>query len=194
LQQIQIGGKMARTESSMLALGTKLPNFTLTDGLGQELISSVEEGTKNGTLVMFICNHCPFVIHVAKEIASIGKDFLAKGIRIIAINSNDIENYPEDSPEKMLEFKESYSFNFPYLFDKSQAVAKSFKAACTPDFYLFDKNDLLVYRGQLDDSRPENDVEVNGNDLRKALDALIENTTILGLQKPSIGCNIKWKA
>ena len=142
---------------------------------------------------MFICNHCPFVKHVREELAELGNDYLAKDVAIYAINSNDADNYPGDSPAMMLREIETYGYNFPYLIDADQGIAKAYKAACTPDFYLFDADKKLVYRGQLDDSRPSNGVPVNGSDLRAALDAVLENDNINAQQKPSVGCSIKWK-
>lgn len=183
---------MARTPSSMLALGTDLPAFDLPDTDGK-MISSSHYKNKP-LLVLFICNHCPFVIHVQSQLAAIGRDYTAKGVGIIAINSNDIIAHPDDSPAKMKLEKEKAGYVFPYLFDESQAVAKAFHAACTPDIYLFDANHKLVYRGQLDDSRPSNQVPVTGKDLRAALDAVTEKRPVPFEQKPSLGCNIKWKA
>lgn len=177
----------------MLELGTKLPAFSLTNGLNDIAISEKGEKESKGILVMFICNHCPFVLHVAEEIARVGNLAKKNGFHVVAINSNDVENYPDDSPENMHVFAQDYGFEFPYVFDSTQRVAKSFRAACTPDFFLFDRNDWLVYRGQLDGARPENGVPVTGDDLRQALTALEEGKPIQGDQTPSIGCNIKWK-
>ena len=143
---------------------------------------------------MFICNHCPYVKHVQTKLAQLAKDYQEKGIAFIAINSNDIQTYPEDSPEKMKEVAEKLNYSFPYLFDETQEVAKAYKAACTPDFYIFDQNLECVYRGQLDDSRPGNQIPVTGKDLCNALDCLISGTTTSSIQKPSTGCNIKWKS
>ena len=184
---------MARTESKMLPLGTKAPDF--------ELIDTVDDTNKtlkslkgiNGTVIMFICNHCPFVKHVNQEISNLAKDYKSKGIGFIAISSNDIENYPQDGPDFMKQNAIDQDFIFPYLYDQTQEVAKAYNAACTPDFYLFDEDTKLVYRGQLDDSRPGNDIPVNGRDLRQAIDALLNNEASNSTQKPSIGCNIKWK-
>jgi thiol-disulfide isomerase/thioredoxin len=144
-------------------------------------------------LVMFICNHCPFVIHVRDQLASIGRDYLGKGLAIVAINSNDVKTHPDDSPEKMRIERQNAGYLFPYLFDESQQVAKSFKAACTPDLYLFDREHRLAYRGQLDDSRPSNNIPVTGKDLRAALDSILSGARVPSEQKPSLGCNIKWK-
>lgn len=183
---------MARTPSSMLALGTHLPAFKLPDTTGK-MISSIDfKG--HPLLVMFICNHCPFVIHVQSQLAAIGRDYTAKGVGIVAINSNDVVAHPDDSPEKMKLEKDKAGYVFPYLFDETQSVAKAFHAACTPDIYLFDKDHKLVYRGQLDDSRPSNQIPVTGKDLRTALDAVVEGKPVPFEQKPSLGCNIKWKA
>lgn len=184
---------MAQTPSQMLQLGTKAPDFNLPDPDGN-LFSRDELAGSNGLLVMFICNHCPFVKHVAGELAKIGDDYQGKGIGIAAINSNDVENYPDDAPPKMNQFSRQHGFSFPYLFDESQEVAKAYKAACTPDFYLFDENLNLVYRGQLDDSRPKNDEPLNGKDLRAAMDSMVAGRPVPEDQKPSIGCNIKWKS
>lgn len=183
---------MARTPSTMLALGTTLPAFKLPDTDGKQVASSDFKGKP--LLVMFICNHCPFVIHVRAQLAAIGRDYTAKGVGIVAINSNDVVTHPDDSPEKMKIEKEKAGYVFPYLFDESQSVAKSFHAACTPDIYFFDSNHKLVYRGQLDDSRPSNGIPVTGADLRAALDAVVEGRAVAFQQKPSLGCNIKWKA
>ncbi|MCX6116088.1 MAG: thioredoxin family protein [Proteobacteria bacterium] len=183
---------MARTPSNMLDLGTYLPEFNLPNTTNGELVHS-KNSKGHPVLVMFICNHCPFVIHVRAELARLGRDYLAKGLNIFAISSNDVESHPDDSPEKMkIEAKEA-GYLFPYLYDQTQNVAKSFRAACTPDFYLFDANHKLVYRGQLDDSRPSNGLPVTGKDLRFAIDALLEGRTVSNEQKPSLGCNIKWK-
>ncbi len=182
---------MARTPSNMLPLGTKVPYFALKDTDGKLVKHS--DYANRPLLVMFICNHCPFVIHIREGLAKLGKDFSGSSLGIVAINSNDPKNYPLDSPEKMKLEKESAGYNFPYLFDETQEVAKSFDAACTPDFFLFDSKHQLVYRGQFDDSRPGNGVEVTGKDLRAAMDALLAGAPISQQQKPSLGCNIKWK-
>ncbi|MFD0796937.1 thioredoxin family protein [Maribacter chungangensis] len=184
---------MARTESKMLALGTKAPSFSLWDTVsGTKLDLQRTTGTK-GTVIMFICNHCPFVKHVNPEISKLAKDYQAKGIGFIAISSNDIVNYPQDNPELMKITAREAGYTFPYLYDDTQEVARAYDAACTPDFYLFDAALKLVYRGQLDDSRPENGIPVTGKDLRVAMDALLTGNPITTDQKPSIGCNIKWK-
>jgi len=184
---------MAQTPSNMLPLGTIAPDFRLKDtNSNYEYSFGDLKGTK-GTLVIFMCNHCPFVLHVINEIVMIANDYRVQGIGVIAISSNDIKKFPHDSPEKMTEFAFQNKIDFPYLFDETQEVAKAFDAACTPDFYLFDNRDRLFYRGQLDDSRPNNGIPLSGNDLRGAIDALIYNRTLNNSQKPSIGCNIKWK-
>ncbi|WP_299224619.1 thioredoxin family protein [uncultured Psychroserpens sp.] len=185
---------MALTPSNMLPIGTVAPNFELVNTVDDTLVSLTEAKGLNGTLIMFICNHCPFVKHVNEELSKLAKDYVSKGINCIAISSNDIDNYPEDAPDKMKQNAIDNDFIFPYLYDQTQNVAKAYDAACTPDFYVFDKNLKLVYRGQLDDSRPGNGIPVNGKDLRNALDTIIKGELILSTQKPSIGCNIKWKA
>lgn len=183
---------MVQTASTMLALGTEAPDFSLPTPDGR-YVTRESVGGSMGLLVMFICNHCPYVIHVRDQIAKIGREYGPKGIGIVAISSNDVENYPDDRPEKMAEVAKECGFTFPYLYDESQEVAKAYSAACTPDFFLFDGNMKLVYRGQLDGSRPKNDVPVNGGDLRAALDALLKGDRIPNDQLPSLGCNIKWK-
>ncbi len=186
---------MARTPSNMLALGTEAPEFHLKDTKsGNEWFSFADLRGEKGTLVAFICNHCPFVHHVIDEIVRIANDYRVQGIGIIAISSNDVINYPQDSPELMTEFAFENNFEFPYLYDESQQVAKAYDAACTPDFYLFDNQNKLVYRGQLDDSRPGNGIPVSGSDLRNAIDGVLYNRIINPNQKPSLGCNIKWKS
>lgn len=181
---------MAATESEMLELGTKAPEFSLPDPSG--VMHSLSDG-KRAYLVMFICNHCPFVVHVRHALAAIGRDYLPRNVSIVAINSNDIESHPADSPAKMKIEGELNGYTFPYVFDEDQSVARSYMAACTPDFFLFDSDRKLVYRGQLDDSRPGNAVPVTGSDLRAALDAVLDNKAVAVKQKPSVGCNIKWK-
>lgn len=184
---------MAQTPSNMLPLGTKAPDFLLPNTNGNFPISYADVQGDKGTLVIFMCNHCPFVLHVVEEIVRISNDYMVEGIGIVAISSNDIEKYPQDGPEKMREFAFQNNIDFPYLYDASQAIAKAYDAACTPDFYLFDKNNALYYRGQLDDSRPNNGIPVSGSDLRNAIDSLLYNRVLNPIQKPSIGCNIKWK-
>ena len=185
---------MALTPSNMLPLGTTAPDFNLVNTVDDQHISLKEAKGANGTLIMFICNHCPFVKHVNSELSRLAKDYLNKGVKCIAISSNDVENYPDDAPHLMKENAITHDFIFPYLYDESQDVAKAYDAACTPDFYIFDKDLKLTYRGQLDDSRPGNDKPVTGKDIREALDAMIKGSNISEVQKPSIGCNIKWKS
>ena len=177
----------------MLALGTIAPEFYLKDTNSSESFSFSDLKGEKGTLVIFLCNHCPFVHHVVQEIVMIANDYRVQGIGIVAISSNDVVNYPQDSPELMIEFAFENKFEFPYLYDETQEVAKAFDAACTPDFFLFDNQDKLVYRGQLDDSRPGNGIPLSGSDLRGAIDGVIYNRIINSNQKPSLGCNIKWK-
>lgn len=183
---------MARTPSTMLPLGTVAPEFSLTDTVsGKTLNLHTIKGSK-GTVIMFICNHCPFVKHVNPEISKIARDYKDKGIAFIAISSNDVANYPEDAPHLMKETAKKEGYTFPYLYDETQQVAREYNAACTPDFYLFDKDLKLVYRGQLDGSRPGNEIPLTGKDLRNAMDALLQGNPIDPNQLPSIGCNIKW--
>ena len=182
---------MAATESEMLELGTIAPDFSLPDPDGR--LHSLG-GDRKAYVVMFICNHCPFVKHVRDELAALGRDYIPLGVGIVAINSNDIATHPGDSPANMKKEAEEWGYEFPYLFDEDQRVAKAYRAACTPDFYLFDADRALVYRGQLDASRPSNDIPVTGSDLRAALDAVLAGRPVPPDQVPSIGCNIKWKA
>ena len=184
---------MARTPSNMLALGTKAPDFSLLDTVSGKTLALNELQGDKGTVIMFICNHCPFVIHVNPEISRLGKVYQEKGIGFIAISSNDVANYPQDAPHLMTKVAEQEGYSFPYLYDETQDVAKAYDAACTPDFYLFDGQLELVYRGQLDDSRPGNGLPLDGQDLRNAMDALLVGEAPSKNQKPSIGCNIKWK-
>jgi thiol-disulfide isomerase/thioredoxin len=184
---------MAQTASKMQKLGTVAPNFFLKYTNSAYSLSYDEIKGEKGTLVMFICNHCPFVHHVMDEILLIANDYRVQGIGIVAISSNDVEKYPQDSPELMTEYAFENSFEFPYLYDATQEVAKAYDAACTPDFFLFDSQNRLVYRGQLDDSRPGNGIPLSGSDLRGAIDSLLYNRVINPVQKPSIGCGIKWK-
>jgi thiol-disulfide isomerase/thioredoxin len=184
---------MARTASNMLPLNTKAFDFSLLNTVNNKLEKLNSLKGEKGTIIMFICNHCPFVIHVNPELVNIANNYQQKGIGFIAINSNDVENYPQDGPELMTQHAKDNKYPFSYLYDETQEVAKAYKAACTPDFFLFNENLELVYRGQLDDSRPGNDKPLNGKDLRNALDSLLRNTRINNNQKPSIGCNIKWK-
>ena len=182
---------MAETPSQMLPLGTSAPAFSLPDADGS-MHSLDDAANSRAYLVMFICNHCPFVKHVADELARLGTDYQAKDVAVFAINSNDIENYPADGPEKMKQEAALRGYTFPYLLDVDQEIAKAYQAACTPDFYLFDGNRTLVYRGQLDGSRPGNTVAVDGRDLRAAIDAVLSGEPVPDDQAPSVGCNIKW--
>lgn len=184
---------MAAVQSTMLELGTPAPRFTLPDVVSGNPISLSDFRGRSGLLVVFLCNHCPYVKHVRAHIASIGKDYAGKGLGVVAISSNDIEKYPDDSPEKMKAEALDAGYTFPYLYDETQQVAKAYTAACTPDFFLFDAEHKLVYRGQLDDSRPKNGLPVTGKDLRAAIAAVLAGKSPAGDQKPSIGCNIKWK-
>lgn len=184
---------MARTPSNMLALGTVAPNFNLLNTTTNTFISLDNCKGEKGTVIAFICNHCPFVIHINKELVKIANNYKSKGFSFIAISSNDVVNYPQDAPELMTKVAIENNYSFPYLFDETQEVAKAYDAACTPDFYVFNSDLKLVYRGQLDDSRPGNGIPVTGNDLRNALDAIELGKSIDKNQKPSIGCNIKWK-
>jgi peroxiredoxin len=183
---------MALTPSTMLALGTKAPAFSLPDTTGKT-VSLADFQNAPAVLVMFICNHCPFVKHIRAGLAQLGKDYLPKGAAIVAISSNDVSTHPDDSPAKMAIEAREAGYVFPYLYDESQSVARAYQAACTPDFFLFDRNQQLVYRGQLDDSRPGNGIPVTGQDLRAALDAVLAGKPVAAAQKASIGCNIKWK-
>lgn len=184
---------MALTPTKQIPLGFQAPEFYLQDIPTDNMMTFADVKGEKGTLVMFICNHCPYVKHVMHELVQLGRDFIENGVGFVAINSNDVENYPEDSPEKMKIFAKEQDFPFPYLFDESQEVAKAYDAVCTPDFDLFDANGKCVYRGRLDGSRPGNDVPVTGSDMRKALHQLLNGETIPVEQQPSMGCNIKWK-
>ena len=184
---------MAQTPSNMLALGTFAPEFYLKDTVSDKYVTYNDVIGGRGTLVMFICNHCPFVLHVIDEIVKIANEYKPQGIGIIAISSNDVVKYPQDVPELMTKFAQEHKFNFAYLYDETQEIAKVYDAACTPDFFLFDNVDKLIYRGQLDDSRPGNDIPVTGIDLRNAIESLINHKPINPEQKPSMGCGIKWK-
>lgn len=177
----------------MLSLGTKAPDFKLLDTITGDFRSLDEVKGEKGTVVMFICNHCPYVKHVNEEIVRVAHDYRVTGFGFVAISSNDVVNYPQDGPREMYKVAEKHSYPFPYLYDESQEVARAYNAACTPDFYLFDEALKLVYRGQLDNSRPGNGIPVNGRDLREALDNLLNNHPQRKDQKPSMGCNIKWK-
>ena len=184
---------MARTPSNMVSLGTKAPDFSLFDVVSEESKNLNDLKGKNGSVIMFICNHCPYVKHVNKTIVELANKFKDYEVNFIAISSNDVINYPEDSPELMKLNAEENKFTFPYLYDESQEISKKYDAACTPDFYLYDNELKLVYRGQLDDSRPGNGIECDGKDLSYSIKCLIKNIPNDNIQKPSIGCNIKWK-
>jgi peroxiredoxin len=184
---------MVQTPSNMLPLGTRAPAFTLPDTVsGKDKSLEALKGPK-GTVVMFICNHCPYVKHINAELVRVARDYQPRGVSFVAISSNDVASHPEDGPDKMREAARQLGYPFPYLYDESQEVAKAYHAACTPDLYLFDASLACVYRGQFDDSRPKTGKGANGRDLRAALDAVIEGTAVSPDQKPSIGCNIKWK-
>lgn len=185
---------MARTPTTEIPLGFKAPDFNLPDVVSHKQLNLSGLKGEKGTVVMFICNHCPFVVHVRQEILNIARTYLPKGIGFVVISANDAENYPDDSPEKMAELAVKENFPFPYLYDETQEVAKAYAAACTPDFSVFDDSLICVYRGQMDDSRPGNDAPVNGKDLREALDCLLAGKPLPEVQKPSLGCNIKWKS
>jgi peroxiredoxin len=184
---------MALTESTMVALGAPAPDFSLPDVVSGKTISLKTFAAKKALLVMFICRHCPYVQHVQQELARLGRDYAAKDIGIVVISANDAKGYPEDAPASLKEMAEELKFTFPYCYDESQAVAKAYSAVCTPDFFLFDQARRLVYRGQLDDSRPGNGKPVTGRDLRAALDAVLAGRPVDPTQRPSVGCNIKWK-
>ena len=183
---------MVAVNSQMLRLGTEAPPFRLPSATGG-VVSIEDFKDASALLVMFICNHCPFVKHVRDQLAELAHDYQARGLGVVAINSNDWSSYPDDSPEMMARETREYGYPFSYLYDETQEVAKAYQAACTPDFFLFDGDRRLVYRGQLDDSRPGNDVPVTGKDLRQALDALLEGKPVSDQQRPSLGCNIKWR-
>lgn len=185
---------MVRTMSTMLELGTAAPDFNLPDVVTGKTVSLNSFQDKKALLVMFICRHCPYVKHVQNELARIGKDYANKPLGIVAISSNDAKEYPDDAPESLKEMVNELGFNFPFLYDESQDVAKRYTAACTPDFFLFDRARRLVYRGQLDDSRPKSETPITGRDLRAALDAVLNDQPVDANQKPSLGCNIKWRA
>ena len=184
---------MALTESTMLQLGTKAPTFSLPDTVSGNEISFQDIKGNNGTVVMFLCNHCPYVIHVNQELIRIANDYKEKGIGFVAISSNDAIKYTDDTPDKMKLIAKVLMYPFPYLYDESQDVAKAYDAACTPDLYIFDGDDQLYYRGRLDESRPGNDKPLTGKDMRLALDLLLRDEAPMTKQYPSAGCNIKWK-
>lgn len=183
---------MVLTLSSMKPLGARAPNFKLVDAISDEVVTLKDIESDIGTVVMFICNHCPYVKHIQEILVALAKDYIIKGISFVAINSNDISEYPEDSPKEMKKLGEDLDFPFPYLFDYTQNVALDYGAACTPDFFVFDSSMECGYRGQFDDSRPGNHIPVTGKDLAEALDCLIIGREITPDQHPSIGCNIKW--
>jgi len=185
---------MVLTPSLMMPLGTIAPDFNLLDAVSGKKMSLNSLKSDKATLIMFICNHCPYVKHVQAELVKLAKDYQPKGISVIAINANDVDNYPEDSPDNMRKTAKAWSYSFPYLFDETQEIAKAYQAACTPDFYIFDKDLKCVYRGQLDDSRPNTGIPVTGQDIRAALDAILKGQAVNPNQKASVGCNIKWKS
>ena len=184
---------MSNTPSNMLPLGTTAPDFDLIDTVSDKMLSLNDFKGEAATLIMFICNHCPFALHVNEQLITLATDYKNNGVGFAAISSNDVENYPQDSPELMKELAKEVGYPFPYLYDESQEVAKAYDAACTPDFYIFDNNLKLVYRGQLDSSRPGNNQLINGKDIRSALDAVLAGNEVNLNQIPSMGCNIKWK-
>ncbi len=183
---------MVKTASTMLPLGTEAPDFSLIN-IDGTTVSLNDFETASALVVIFMCNHCPFVIHIAEGLAQFAKDYQDKGIAIAGINSNDVSTHPDDSPAKMVVEAENRGYTFPYLYDESQEVAKAYRAACTPDFFLFDKDHKLMYRGQFDASRPDSDIPVTGEDLRAAVDAVLADEPVAEDQTPSLGCNIKWK-
>lgn len=185
---------MALTPTTDIALGFKAPEFELPEPKTGDLVDYPSIRGEKATVVMFICNHCPYVIHIKEALVQLANDYLSKGIGFVAINSNDVVNYPDDSPERMVEDAIQYKYPFPYLFDESQAIAKAYDAACTPDFSVFDADDKCVYRGQIDSSRPNSGIPVTAEDMRRVLDDLITTGKYEGGQRPSMGCNIKWKA
>jgi peroxiredoxin len=185
---------MAKTLSTMLDLGTTAPDFTLPDVVSGETKALTDLANSKALLVMFICRHCPFVKHVEQELARLGRDYANKDVAIVAISANDAAEHPDDAPESLKEMAEQLGFGFPFLYDENQSVAKAYSAACTPDFFLFDQSRRLVYRGQLDDSRPESGIPVTGKDLRAAIDAVLNDQVVNSDQRASIGCNIKWKS
>ena len=184
---------MARTPSTMLELGVSAPAFDLPEPKTGNQVS-IEQFKGRPLAVMFICNHCPYVLHIMDRLTEMAEEFGRQGVQFVAINANDVVNYPDDSPEKMIDLSDKFNFTFPYLYDESQEVAKSYKAACTPDLFLFDSNHELVYRGQFDDARPRNDEPVTGRDFEDALKAVTAGVPVPSDQKPSLGCNIKWRA
>ena len=184
---------MALTYSSMLELDSKIPHFKLKNVLDDKIYASTSLSNEKPSLIMIICNHCPYVIHIRDSFLSFSNEYESKGLGIVAISSNDVLNYPDDSPEKMRDDALKFAYPFPYLFDENQEVAKAYRAACTPDFFLYDKERSLVYRGQYDSSRPKNSIPVTGEDIREATETLLKGEKITAEQSPSMGCNIKWK-
>jgi peroxiredoxin len=185
---------MSLTPSNMLALGTSAPPFQLPDVVSGKTLTLDDFKTAKALVIMFICNHCPYVKHINQGLVQLANDYIGKGIQFAAISSNDIVSHPDDSPEQMKKTAHELNYPFPYLFDETQNVARAYDAACTPDFYIFNQSKILVYRGQFDDSRPSNQIPVTGKDIRLALDNLIVGKEISAQQRPSIGCNIKWKS
>jgi peroxiredoxin len=183
---------MVKTASTMLPLGTKAPDFSLPNVDGRSISLRDFEGV-DALVIMFLCNHCPFVKHLADVLAQVAREYQKRGAAFVGISSNDVENYPDDSPENMVAEADARGYTFPYLYDETQAVARAYRAACTPDFFVFDRNQRLVYRGQFDASRPGSEIPVTGEDLAKALDAVLRGEEVPEEQKPSIGCNIKWR-
>jgi peroxiredoxin len=184
---------MARTESVMAGLGTPAPDFTLPDVTTGNTVSLASFAGRKALLVLFISRHCPYVQHVKHELARVGRDYRESDLAIVAISSNYVPQYPDDAPESLREMAAELGFDFPILYDETQEVAKAYQAACTPDFFLFDESRRLVYRGQLDSSRPKTEIPVTGADLRAAIDALLSGNPVAGMQRPSLGCNIKWR-
>ncbi|MFC1729196.1 thioredoxin family protein [candidate division KSB1 bacterium] len=184
---------MVKTPSNMIPLGTPAPDITLIDTVSGEMKSLGGLKSEKATVIMFICNHCPYVKHVNEGLVQLAKDYIPRGISFVAISSNDVENYPDDSPEKMKAAAKELGYPFPFLYDDTQETARAYDAACTPDFYIFDGDLKLVYRGQMDGSRPDSGVPVTGNDIRAALDNILSGKPVDPRQTPSIGCNIKWK-
>lgn len=184
---------MASTPSKMIELGSTAPDFELTDTVSGNMLSLAELKSDKATVIMFICNHCPYVKHINSSLVELANEYMSKGISFISISSNDIISYPDDSPENMNITAKTLNYPFPYLYDETQEAANAYDAACTPDFFIYDKNLKLVYRGQYDDSRPGNGIEVTGSDISIALDAILSGNQVNPNQKPSIGCNIKWK-
>lgn len=184
---------MAYKESNMLPLGTKAPDFELLDTVSGEIKRLEDLKSEKATVIMFLCNHCPFVIHVNAQLVKLASEYMAKGVSFIAISSNDVVNYPQDGPDKMSIVAKVLQYPFPYLYDESQEVAKAYDAACTPDFYVFDGDMKLIYRGRLDESRPGNAIPLSGRDLANAIDSVLNKEMPPTMQYPSAGCNIKWK-